>query len=85
MSFLAYMLRSFAESFRNYEEQVPRSVIQLLRNCPPELASTRRELLIATRHILATEFRKGFVPHIDTLIDEQVLIGNGRTCYETLR
>eukprot|EP00029_Vermamoeba_vermiformis_P012962 TRINITY_DN7900_c0_g1_i1.p1 TRINITY_DN7900_c0_g1~~TRINITY_DN7900_c0_g1_i1.p1 ORF type:complete len:1064 (-),score=245.62 TRINITY_DN7900_c0_g1_i1:111-3281(-) len=85
LSFLAYMLRSFAESFRNYEEQVPRSVIQLLRNCPPELASTRRELLIATRHILATEFRKGFVPHIDTLIDEQVLIGNGRTCHETLR
>jgi transformation/transcription domain-associated protein len=44
-----------------------------------------QELLIATRHILATEFRAGFVSHIDTLLDEAVLIGTGRTSYETLR
>jgi transformation/transcription domain-associated protein len=41
--------------------------------------------LIATRHILATEFRVGFISQIDTLLDEQVLIGSGRTSFETLR
>lgn len=44
-----------------------------------------QELLIATRHILATDFRAGFVSQIDTLLDEGVLIGTGRTSYETLR
>lgn len=44
-----------------------------------------QELLIATRHILATDFRMGFIGHIDTLLDEKVLIGSGRTSFETLR
>lgn len=44
-----------------------------------------KELLIATRHILATDFRSGFVSQIDTLLDEQVLIGSGRTSFETIR
>jgi transformation/transcription domain-associated protein len=46
---------------------------------------TLQELLIATRHILATDFRNGFVSQIDTLLDENVLIGTGRTSFETLR
>jgi len=59
--------------------------MQLLSACPAEAASTRKELLVATRHILATDFRKAFLVHLDELLDEQKLIGAGRTCYETLR
>jgi len=44
-----------------------------------------QELLIATRHILATDFKTGFITQIDTLLEESVLIGNGRTAFETLR
>ena len=31
----------------------------LMKACPGEAVSTRRELLVATRHILATDFKKG--------------------------
>ena len=47
--------------------------------------SPRQELLIAARHILQTDFRHTFVPHIDTLVDDRVLIGFGITCHEQLR
>jgi transformation/transcription domain-associated protein len=85
LSFLAYLLRGFAEHLRPYQSEIPKYAIQLLLNCPNESASTRKELLIATRHILATDFRVGFISQIDTLLDETVLIGTGRTSYETLR
>ena len=51
------------------------SVIQLLISCPAEAVGTRKELLVATRHILATDFRRGFFAHIDVLLDEKVGVG----------
>eukprot|EP00026_Physarum_polycephalum_P000015 Phypoly_transcript_00015.p1 GENE.Phypoly_transcript_00015~~Phypoly_transcript_00015.p1 ORF type:complete len:3639 (+),score=586.09 Phypoly_transcript_00015:159-11075(+) len=85
LSFLAYLLRGNAEHVKQYLDILPKCVIQLLTNCPNESAATRKELLIATRHILATDFRSAFVPHIDPLLDEKVWIGSGRTSYESLR
>jgi transformation/transcription domain-associated protein len=41
--------------------------------------------MIALRHILSTDFRAAFVAYIETLLDENVLIGSGRTSFETLR
>ena len=58
--------------------------------CPPESASIRKDILVATRHILATDFRVGFFSQIDVLLDEKLLIGQGtstsaRSSHETLR
>ena len=39
----------------------------------------RAQLLVATRHILATDFRTGFFAQKDILLDENVLVGEGRT------
>ncbi|CAJ0885247.1 10109_t:CDS:10 [Entrophospora sp. SA101] len=44
-----------------------------------------QELLVATRHILSTEFRNGFINKLDILLNEKVLIGTGVTAYDTLR
>lgn len=79
------MLRSFQEHLKPYQDTIPKCVIQLLNNCPNESAAIRKELLIATRHILATDFRAGFISQIDALLDEKILIGSGRTAYESLR
>lgn len=84
MSFLAYLLRGYIEQLKN-QNDIPKCVIQLLKNCPHESVSNRKELLVATRHILATEFRNGFLYFIDTLLEEKTLIGNGKTAYDTLR
>lgn len=51
-----------------YEKQISSSVINLLKNCPADAVATRKELLVATRHILATEFRKGFFSEVRTVI-----------------
>lgn len=85
LSFLTYLLRGFSNVMRTFEESIGSSVIQLLVSCPPEAVTTRKELLVATRHILATDFRNGFFAHVDTLSDERVLIGQGRACYQALR
>jgi transformation/transcription domain-associated protein len=44
-----------------------------------------QELLVATRHILTSDSRSSFVPYIDVLLDEKVLVGTGITCRESLR
>lgn len=44
-----------------------------------------KELLVATRHILSTEFRNSFIDKIELLLDEEVLVGAGVTARETLR
>ncbi|KAI8988247.1 hypothetical protein BDF20DRAFT_910766 [Mycotypha africana] len=85
MSFLAYILRSYTTLLRPYQHQIPDVVIRLLRECPAESSSTRKELLVATRHILSTDFRVSFVPKIDLLLNEKVLIGTGVTAYDSLR
>ncbi|KAF9581361.1 hypothetical protein BGW38_001654, partial [Lunasporangiospora selenospora] len=85
MSFLAYILRGAANVLRPHQNQIPDFVIRLLRDCPPEAAATRKELLVATRHILTIDFRQAFVPKIDILLNEKVLVGTGVTSHETLR
>uniref|UniRef100_A0A7I4F837 Non-specific serine/threonine protein kinase n=1 Tax=Physcomitrium patens TaxID=3218 RepID=A0A7I4F837_PHYPA len=84
VSFLTYLLRSFADCIRPHEDSISKSIVSLLVSCPDSV-SIRKELLVATRHVLATDFRRGFFPQIDTLLDERVLVGTGRACYETLR
>ncbi|KAL2624095.1 hypothetical protein R1flu_008340 [Riccia fluitans] len=84
VSFLTYLLKSFADFIRSHEESISKSIVNLLVTCPDSV-SIRKELLVATRHVLATDFRRGFFSQIDTLLDERVLVGTGRACYETLR
>ncbi|KAK9477125.1 hypothetical protein V1514DRAFT_353659 [Lipomyces japonicus] len=85
MSFLAYILRGFAAALKKYHTLIPEFVVRLLKDCPRELAASRKELLVATRHILSTDFRIIFISKVDLLLNEKVLIGDGLTVHETLR
>lgn len=85
MSFLAYALRGFSSALKKYHSMIPDFVVRLLRDCPCELSAARKELLVATRHILSTDFRTIFIPKVDVLLNEKVLIGEGLTVHETLR
>ena len=85
LSFLAYLLRFYAEELKEFLNFLPDIVIRLLRDCPREKYSARKELLVAIRHIVNFNFRKIFRPKIDELLDERTLIGDGLTVYETMR
>ncbi|KAL6454047.1 TRA1 Transcription-associated protein 1 [Candida maltosa Xu316] len=87
-SFLAYVfIRGYANQHLKPEESkcVPDVILRLLQDCPAELSIARKELLHATRHILSTPFRTQFVPKLELLFNEKILIGDGLTSYETLR
>ena len=51
----------------------------LLESCPHEVAHLRKELLIAAKHILATDQRSRFVNQMEKLFDENTLVGSGWT------
>lgn len=76
LSFLTQFLKGFASQLKPYEDRIASNVVSLMTSCPHESIGTRRELLHATRHILATDFRKGFFRHVDSLLDERVLLGS---------
>lgn len=89
LSFLAYIIRTFLPQFQEiintHATEMVEGMISLLRLCPMEVASTRKELLVATRHILATDLRNKFINSIDLLFDEDLLLTRGYTSLESLR
>ncbi|GAX24432.1 transformation/transcription domain-associated protein [Fistulifera solaris] len=76
LSFLTYLLRSFSSELKAYEDRLASNVVSLMTICPRESVSTRKELLVATRHLLNSDFRKGFFKHVDVMLDERVLMGS---------
>lgn len=85
MSFLAYLLRMYAQQLQDFLPTLPGVVVRLLQDCPREKSGARKELLVAIRHIINFNYRKIFLPKIDELLDERTLIGDGLTVYETMR
>jgi len=85
LSFLAYIIRIYQEVVTQHSSLMVKGMLSLLTVCPHEVAHLRKELLIAARHILATELRVKFVPLMEKLFDENILLGKGWTTYETLR
>ncbi|CAH0549746.1 unnamed protein product, partial [Brassicogethes aeneus] len=85
LSFLAYIIKLYQEVVQNHSAMMVQGMLGLLTLCPMEVAHLRRELLIAARHILATDLRNQFVPHMERLFDEDILLGRGWTTHESLR
>ncbi|KAG9241802.1 hypothetical protein BJ878DRAFT_544879 [Calycina marina] len=85
MSFLAYLLRVYAQQLNDFLPTLPDIVVRLLKDCPREKSAARKELLVAIRHIINFNFRKIFLKKIDELLDERTLIGDGLTVHEGMR
>ncbi|GAM17862.1 hypothetical protein SAMD00019534_010370 [Acytostelium subglobosum LB1] len=85
LSFLAYTLKQHMDLIRPYADTFPKYVIHLMKNCPPQSSTIRKELLFATRYILSSELKSRFIVYLDLLLDEKILIGSSKTSYEALR
>lgn len=85
LSFLAYIIRLFQDVIVGHAPAMVKGMLGLLQSCPKEVAHLRKELLIAARHILATDLRNKFVGSMDKLFDEDLLLGRGWTTHESLR
>lgn len=90
VSFLAYLLKNNPdfmkeEHFKGDQHSISRSVVKLLQACPGDSVTIRKELLVATRHILYSPSREGYFDQVDLLLNESVLVGTGRDAKGVLR
>ena len=85
MSFLAYLLRAYPQALNDFLPQIPDLTVRLLRDVPRSHTATRKELLIAIRHIINFNFRSLFLPVILPLLDSRTLLGDSLTAEMTLR
>jgi len=83
LSFVTHLLRGYSEQLKPFENILTNSVLNMFQMCPREAITTRRDLLFSLRHIFATSFRRGFIDHIDTLLDERILVGKLRLSEHT--
>ena len=67
--------RIYQEQVSNHSSLMVKGMLSLLTICPHEVAHLRKELLIAARHILATDLRVKFVPYMEKLFDENIVLG----------
>lgn len=81
LAFLAYIIRIYQDTIANHANLMVKGIIGLLTLCPPEVAHLRKELVIATRHILATDLRLSkltfFLPIIHILLETKYLVAIG--------
>ncbi|KAF2159890.1 hypothetical protein M409DRAFT_37843 [Zasmidium cellare ATCC 36951] len=85
MSFLAYLLRAYAQTLNDFLPNLPELTVRLLRDVPRSHTATRKELLVAIRHIINFNFREVFLPVILPLLDPLTLVGDSLTAEVTLR
>lgn len=85
MSFLAYLLRGFANSLQEILPSLPDTTVRLLQDVPRAHTATRKELLVAIRHIINFPFRNIFLPIILPLLDARTLVADSLTADISLR
>ena len=85
MSFLAYLLRAYQSSLSEFLQILPQLTVRLLQDVPRAHTATRKELLVAIRHIINFNFRSIFLPVILPLLDTCTLVGDSLTADVTLR
>ena len=85
MSFLAYLLRAYQSSLSDFLTILPQLTVRLLQDVPRAHTATRKELLVAIRHIINFNFRSIFLPVILPLLDTRTLVGDSLTADVTLR
>jgi len=75
LSFLAYIIRIYQENINVHSAQMVKGMLGLLTMCPQEVAHLRKELLIAARHILATDLRNSMSLAIVCCLVPTALVG----------
>ena len=85
VSFIAHIFRGYSQHIQTQQDTLAVCVVQLLQNCPGEFPSARKDLLVAIRHMLLSDFKKALLRQAPKLLDEKLLIGEGKLVFDTLR
>ncbi|KAG6831589.1 hypothetical protein H0H92_009062 [Tricholoma furcatifolium] len=85
LSHAAYFMRFSGEPEESTVESLILTALRLLQDCPSTGIALRKELMVVFRHLLGHSARKVLLPHLDKLLDEDVLLGKGVSSREILR
>eukprot|EP01012_Entosiphon_sulcatum_P013976 TRINITY_DN19125_c0_g1_i3.p1 TRINITY_DN19125_c0_g1~~TRINITY_DN19125_c0_g1_i3.p1 ORF type:complete len:3678 (+),score=312.38 TRINITY_DN19125_c0_g1_i3:152-11185(+) len=75
-SLVTYALRAYPGLLAE-KADIPTRAVRLFLRCPAHSISHRRELFMVLRTIFETDFRDYFVHHVDHLLSDHVLLGDG--------
>ncbi|KAG7387202.1 hypothetical protein PHYPSEUDO_014594 [Phytophthora pseudosyringae] len=85
LSFVTYLLRGCANLMRPFQDAICESTVKLLVACPKDAFVLRKDIFVAARHIISTDFRRGFYPQLELLMNDDVLVGKGRCSFYQIR
>ncbi|KAF1795317.1 Glycosyltransferase, GlcNAc [Phytophthora cactorum] len=85
LSFVTYLLRGCANLMRPFQDAICENTVKLLVACPKDAFVLRKDIFVAARHIISTDFRRGFYPQLELLMNDDVLIGKGRCSFYQIR
>lgn len=79
LSFLSSLIQKNPELLIRSGPNIIENIIYLLKIAPQDSHSNRRHLIISLHHIISVDkYRPFFEPHLDTLLDENILLGGNR-------
>eukprot|EP00210_Caulerpa_lentillifera_P007000 g6694.t1 len=84
VAFLSHCVKQNVHLMQPHEQEICNGLMNLLKSCP-EVVQWRRELLISTRTLLSTDFRKTLDGRLNDFRDESAIVGKSRACYEANR
>ncbi|CAF3137563.1 unnamed protein product [Rotaria socialis] len=85
LSFLAFVGKTYQEQLALNSDLLVIAIFQLLDGCPPENVQLRKDIIVAARHFVSSDFRTLFIPHVKRFFDENLLLSTGYTARETLK
>ncbi|CAF3484934.1 unnamed protein product [Rotaria sp. Silwood1] len=85
LSFLAFVGKTYQEQLALNSDLLVLAIFQLLDGCPPENVQLRKDIIVAARHFVSSDFRTLFIPHVKRFFDENLLLSTGYTARETLK
>ncbi|GMF16786.1 unnamed protein product [Phytophthora lilii] len=85
LSFVTYLLRGCANLMRPFQDAICENTVKLLVACPKDAFVLRKDIFVAARHIISTDFRRGFYPQLEQLMNDDVLVGKGRCSFYQIR
>lgn len=85
LSFVTYLLRGCASLMRPFQDAICENTVKLLMACPKDAFVLRKDIFVAARHIISTDFRRGFYPQLEVLMDDDVLVGKGKCSFYQIR
>ena len=69
------MVRYYADAVRPHDQALVRSLHALLRNCPEDMPSARKELILVFKSLAASYLKKYLFAHVNDIVEESYLLG----------